>query len=409
MKTMKIFLSMAALALMGAMTTGCSSDDNFDNPQQPENKSKVVTLTATVGLDGASTRALTPTGVKTFAEGDQMAVIYKNTSNQTVKAVGTITSGAGTASATFEVTLTNPDNTKGVCYMYPAAMARASIATSTPINISNESNLVASSNLNNQDGSLTTLGSNLDLCTYYADNWSTGTLPNGTLENKLAILAINLKNSTDVTSSITGLTLNDGTNTYTVSGLSSASTIYVAIRPMSSATLNVTATDGTYEYVKRLTGKTYEANNGYNVTWNMAKITSKVTWNNTNVFTSANQNNKVDRFNTSRTFEGITITLTGNQGADNFTPYDMMGHKAIFQVRGDQGSYFTFTAPSGKQFAKIEFNAASGNTKTFGDWLKTSPSSSQIFWIGTPSNTVDFNPSINFACSDLASIVFYLK
>ena len=64
MKTMKNFLSMAALALMGAMMTSCSSDDNFDNPQQPENKSKVVTLTTTVGLDGgATTRALTETGV----------------------------------------------------------------------------------------------------------------------------------------------------------------------------------------------------------------------------------------------------------------------------------------------------------------------------------------------------------
>ena len=85
MKTMKNFLSMAALALMGAMMTGCSSDDNFDNPQQPENKSKVVTLTTTVGLDGgAITRALTADGTKTFAEGDQIAVIYTNTSDQTV-------------------------------------------------------------------------------------------------------------------------------------------------------------------------------------------------------------------------------------------------------------------------------------------------------------------------------------
>ena len=75
MKTMKNFLSMAALALMGTMMTGCSSDDIFDNPQQPENASKVVTLTTTVGLDGgATTRALTETGVKTFAVGERVAV-----------------------------------------------------------------------------------------------------------------------------------------------------------------------------------------------------------------------------------------------------------------------------------------------------------------------------------------------
>ena len=35
MKTMKNFLSMAALAMMGAMMTGCSSDDNaiVNNPR----------------------------------------------------------------------------------------------------------------------------------------------------------------------------------------------------------------------------------------------------------------------------------------------------------------------------------------------------------------------------------------
>lgn len=406
MKAIKFF-SMAALVVLGAIFSSCAKIDKGVEPLA-EGNGVVYTTTINMGTDG--TKALSPIGVKTFAEGDQIAVIYKNTSNQTVKAVSAaISSGVGTASATFEVTLTNPDNTQGVCYIYPAAMARSTIAPSTPINISNESNLVSYTRLNTQDGSLTTLGSNLDLCTYYADNWSTGTLPNGTLENKFAVLAINLNDGSDITSSITGLTLNDGTKTYTVSRSAAVGPIYVAIQPMSSATLNVTATDGTYEYVKRLTGKTYVANNGYNVTWNMAKITSKVTWNNSNVFVSANQNNKVNKSNKSRTFEGITITLTGNQGADTFTPYDMMSHKASFQVRGDQGSYFTFTAPSGKQFAKIEITATGGGQKAFGDWLTTSPSSPQIFWIGTPSNTVNFNPTSNFVIGDLASIVFYLK
>ena len=37
MKTIKL-LSMAALALVGAVMTGCSSDDDIlDNPQQPVN------------------------------------------------------------------------------------------------------------------------------------------------------------------------------------------------------------------------------------------------------------------------------------------------------------------------------------------------------------------------------------
>ena len=115
MKTMKNFLSMAALALMGAMMTGCSSDDNFDNPQQPENKSNVVTLTTTVGFDtSASTRALTSTGVKTFAVDDQIAVVYKKkTGGATAVAVSekltTTDIASGSKSATFTVTLDDPD------------------------------------------------------------------------------------------------------------------------------------------------------------------------------------------------------------------------------------------------------------------------------------------------------------
>ena len=80
------FLSMAALLVVGAIMTGCSSDDNIDNPQQPVNKDNIVTLTATVSLDGgAATRAINgTTGAKTFETGKQIAVIYKNTSNQTM-------------------------------------------------------------------------------------------------------------------------------------------------------------------------------------------------------------------------------------------------------------------------------------------------------------------------------------
>jgi len=69
---------MAALALVGLVMTGCSSEDDFADNQQPENKSNVVTLTTTVGFDeGASIRTLTADGVKTFAAGDYIAVIRR--------------------------------------------------------------------------------------------------------------------------------------------------------------------------------------------------------------------------------------------------------------------------------------------------------------------------------------------
>ena len=259
MKTKK-FLSMAALALVGAMMTGCSNDDDI---LQPENKNNVVTLTTTVSLDGgATTRALTAGGEKTFAAGETMAIYYwKNKGNDHVKAVsapltaGDITNGG--KSATFTFTLDNPYKDMSVNYVYPAAMANADF---TP----NYDALY-----NNQDGTLTTLASNFDYCTGLGA-WNGDNLPSVTLDNQLAILAINLKNSTgasDITSTITGMTISDGTNTYTVSRSAVAGPIYVAIHPTTDATINVIATDGTDDYVKTLSGKTYAAGNGYNVSW----------------------------------------------------------------------------------------------------------------------------------------------
>jgi hypothetical protein len=261
MKTMKNFLSMAALALMGAMMTGCSSDDNFDNPQQPENKSNVVTLTTTVGFDAsAGTRALTSTGVKTFAVGDQIAVIYTKTDGTVTKAVSTaLVTGdiaSGSKSATFTVTLDDPDKTKNVTYIYPAAMAGE-----TGVDLTK---------LNTQEGTFEALQSKYDLCTK-SGAWDSGNLPSLTLENQLAILAITLKDDaatpTEITS-ITSLTIGDGTNTYTVSRSAAAGPIYVAIRPTTSAKIKIYASDGSNYYNKNLT-KTYAADNGYSVSWKM--------------------------------------------------------------------------------------------------------------------------------------------
>ena len=373
MKTKK-FLSMAALALVGAMMTGCSNDDNY---QQPENKNNVVTLTTTIGLDdGGTTRALTATGVKTFAEGDQIAVIYKNASDETIKTVSTISSGAGTKTATFTVALTNPDNTKAIRYIYPAAMAK-DVATDATID---DAGTVDFDKLNNQDGTLTTLGSTLDLCTLDAANWTSGTLPTGTLQNQLAILAINLKYSTDITSSITGMTISDGTNNYAVSGISSASTIYVAIRPTTDATINVTATDGTNEYVKTLaTTKTYAANNGYNVTWNMTKLT-KVTWNASDITGSGT--------GTSFTKDGVTITA----GNIDFNNKNFM-----------KGGTFTTTLGN---FTKIEVTAESFYLFSDTGW---SGSDTKRTWAGTPASSVSFSGNIMGVPSRNVNFVFTIE
>ena len=267
---MKYFLSMAALALVGAMTVSCSSDDNIiDQPQQQEvTKNNVVTLTTTVGLGGDdATRALTSTGVKTFAVGETMALRYKNKKGDWVKAVSNALEpgdiAAGSKSATFTFTLDNPDKTQNVDYIYPAAIVN-------PAGNMNEAALFGS-----QDGTLNTIASTFDYSRKISA-WDGENLPSLTLENQLAILAITLKNadgSSNITSTITGLTISDGTKTYNVTPSAAEGPIYVAIFPTEDATITVTATDGTKNYIKTLTGKTYAKGNGYPVSWRMAKLT----------------------------------------------------------------------------------------------------------------------------------------
>jgi len=279
-KTMNIsiknYLTMAALTLAGAIMAGCSSSDDgiADTPKQPENTGKVVTLKTTVNLDGdkAGTRALTSDGVKTFAAGETMALAYTVGGLTGTKAVSLplegkdIADDGKTATFTFELT-EEPNKTSPPRYIYPAAMAKDD-------GTENYEALYTQ-----QDGTLETLAKKFDLATGYGE-WADDNLTTVTLTNDLAILAINLKdaaiadgNTSNITSTITGLTISDGTYTYNVTRSAAAGPIYVAIRPTAGATIKVTATDGTNNYVKTLTGKTYEINNGYNVSWLMTNAT----------------------------------------------------------------------------------------------------------------------------------------
>jgi len=289
MKTMTRFISMAAAALAGAIITACSgSDDTIaDTPQQPENQNRVITLTTTVGLaagdgteagaDGtATTRALTidgAKGVKTFAAGETMALVYTNMSGETVvvpsealKDGDIETTGdpdTNKKSATFTFNLTEaPNKEQSVSYIYPAAMATADGSENYDALYSQ------------QDGTLATLASSFDLATF-SGAWSGGNLPSDAeLENQLAILAITLKNnatSGDITSTITGLTINDGTDTYTVNRSAAAGPIYVAVKPQNSTNFYVSANGVTNAYTKTLAGRQYAAGNGYNVSWRMTE------------------------------------------------------------------------------------------------------------------------------------------
>ena len=265
MKTIR-FLSMAALVFVGAIAIGCSSDDD-NNTQSPQPMTpRVVTLTTTISLDaGATTRALDGDGNKTFAVDEQIAVVYTNTSNQQVKAVSNalktenITNGG--KNATITVTLTDPV-AGSVDYIYPAAMAK------------NDGNINYSA-LCMQNGTLATLAKDLDCAKGSGDMTLSGsefTLPDVALENLLAICEFTIKTSTDITSSITGLTVSDGTNTYSVSRSAAAGPIYVAMQPVATdKTISLVANDASNSYYKSVSGKELAANNMYPINVTMTQ------------------------------------------------------------------------------------------------------------------------------------------
>lgn len=274
------YLNVTALTLASVMTIGCSSDDeNNDHSPATEKPAtevqQTVTLTTTICLGGESasrTRALSAEGVKTFAVGDQIAVVYTNTNSERVKAVsnalvaGDITNDG--KNATITVTLTNPV-AGSVGYVYPAAMTK-------------DDGSLNYSALCIQDGTPSSLANSLDCAKGTGTMTNSGSgfaLPaNVELDNQFAICEFKIKNSvgTEITSSITGLTLSDGTNVYTVNRAAAAGPIYVAMQPVTSdKTLSFVANDASQSYYKTVTGKALAANDMVPVNLTMNLGTTK--------------------------------------------------------------------------------------------------------------------------------------
>ncbi len=278
------FLSMATILVVSAIMTGCSSDDNIDNPQQPANKDNVVTLTATVSLDGAAgTRAINPTsGVKTFESTNKIAVFYEDGDEKIQKAEsGALTLSADKKKATFTVTLSNPKSGGDFRYVYPSTMAKDLDATPPAypayVDASLEDLTIDYSGiLGSQDGTLETIGTKYDLAVYDGSLVVTE-LPEGApMGNPLAICKFSLTDGTSpITSSVNKLTVSDGTNTYAVTPSSSLTAIYVAMKPVADKKIAFTARTTDSKTYFKTTGAERTLNDGYlytNITVGMKKL-----------------------------------------------------------------------------------------------------------------------------------------
>ena len=257
----RVFKDFCVLAAIGSLLAACSKMEE-SRPSEMAPKDHAITVTTTLSLCGEQSKALSGDGVKTFAAGDQVAVIYTNTSNQTVKATSAALKGGDFSgegkTAQFTVTLTNPKSGT-VDYVYPASMVT-------------EDGSMASISL--QDGTLETLSSKYDYARGSGQMTVSGsdvTLPSGvTLSNPLVICKFTLKNeSADVTSGITAFTITSGDSSYNINRAASPGPIYVAIQPVSGATIKFAATNGSSYYGKEVSGKTLEAGKMYPITLDM--------------------------------------------------------------------------------------------------------------------------------------------
>lgn len=131
-----------------------------------------------------------------------------------------------------------------------------------------------------------------------------------------------------------------------------------------------------------------------------------VTWNNTNVFNSDHNRESIDMYNLQKTYEGITITFSG-EGESYFVFYFDEAEKGFFSLYGNQGDSFTFTAPQGKIFTKIEIiDNEYPSFAEYGDW--TRPELNRIAWNGTPNREVTLGGTGMTIFDNLNSIVFTL-
>ncbi len=218
------FFSMAALCIATVAMVGCSKDE-----EQPAGSGKVVVSTTTIGLGSSeASKHLDESGTKVFAAGEEIAVVYQNTSSELVKTTVTLSdvdiSNSG-KSATIVVPMTDPNANSEVKFIYPASMAN------------NDGTVNYDALYNNQDGTMATLSSNFDYAVYSGTLSGVDLPADPVLTNQLAVLKFtvqNTANSQDMTGSITKLTVKHGSDVYFVTPTTSQSTFWVAVKPIAT-------------------------------------------------------------------------------------------------------------------------------------------------------------------------------
>lgn len=270
-------MSMAALVIAGAIIAGCAKQIA---PEQTGNADKVAT-TISLGWDG--TKAVDASGVKTFKEGDIFAIVYKdyngNTRLQYSNALYASNIHMSGKQAIIDIWFDYaPAENADVRIIYPSSMVKYDVSVEANVH-SDEATVDYSNMYNGQSGKIDDID-HYDLAVWDGKFADDGNIHSALLQNKMAILAIQLYNGDedkDITDSVKSLTIGDGTYTYTLSCEFAYGCKYVAIHPTSNADIYYEAHTysgdvSDYYYIKDVSGKTYEAGSMYTMGLNMTQV-----------------------------------------------------------------------------------------------------------------------------------------
>ena len=248
------------------MMAGCTNDEFMQQPQTPSGEG--IPFTATISAK-AATRAIDNTTLATsWAANEQVALIHNG-----VVDVMTVSKVGDDGAATITGTITgSPKDGDEVQVVYPAS----AVDTKTK---EVKTNLLAE-----QDGTLATIASDLDLRTASGAKLKVGPASatiNGavSLTNKLAIVKFSLKEQAVGTPAVAAekfmIRDNGGQTITTVTPSTAASELYVAMEPVSNKTFrfNAEGNNMVYSYFKK--GATLAAGTYYQSPISMENI-SKV-------------------------------------------------------------------------------------------------------------------------------------
>lgn len=244
---MKKQFMMIAVALMtaGVLTTSCSNDDaDIENPTEQTAKGNML-FTATIAPKDGNTRSVNADGVTTWVENEQITVYYQKTDDSYGTAIANV-DAVNEGKATISAALSDAKDGGTVKFVYPASLVNAT------------GDDIDATKLAAQHGTIADISANFDAATASAILNTNGTIC-GTTEtiaftNRVLIGKFTPKLNGTAIDEITTLTVTAGTQTYTITPESPATSfsdqgIYVAMLPVSDKKVSLSAVTSAQTYI----------------------------------------------------------------------------------------------------------------------------------------------------------------